>query len=83
MNVITDAQLKKNLVANLKRILARNGVTPYRLAKLIDEPQNSVYRMCRGDNVPNAVILARVSEALDVTIDDLLVAHKCQVRAAG
>jgi transcriptional regulator with XRE-family HTH domain len=83
MNVITDKQLKTNLARNLKQTLESRAITPYRLAKLIEEPQNSVYRICRGDNVPNAVILARIAEALDVTIDELLVGNRNRARAAG
>ena len=81
--VINDQQLKRNLTRNLKRILEAADVTPYRLAKMIDEPQNSVYRFCRGDNVPNAVILARVAEALGVTVDELIRSPKRQTSVAG
>ncbi len=70
--MITDEQLKRNLSRNLKKTLDIQGLTPYRLAKMVDEPQTSVYRIVRGENVPNAVLLARMAEALDVTVDSLL-----------
>lgn len=70
--MITDAELKRSLARNLKRNLKSQGITPYRLAKMVEEPQTSVYRIVRGENVPNAVLLARMAEALGVTIDSLL-----------
>lgn len=70
--VITDTEAKMNLSVNLRRLLKREKLTSYRLAKDIDEPLNTIYRIVRGENVPNAVLLARIAERLNVPIDYLL-----------
>lgn len=70
--MISTEDAKANISANIRRILDTRGMTVYQLAKLTKEPQNSVYRVVRGDNEPGAVLLARIAEALDVSIDRLL-----------
>jgi transcriptional regulator with XRE-family HTH domain len=70
--MLTIDEAKANISANVRRILKARGMTVMNLAKLTKEPQNSVYRVVRGDNEPGAVLLARIAEALDVSVDRLL-----------
>lgn len=69
--MITTDEAKANLSANIRRILRARGMSVYTLAKLAKEPKNTVYRVVRGENEPGAVLVARIAEALDVSIDRL------------
>lgn len=80
--MITTEELKSYLAANLSRILAERGMTVYRLAKLTGEPQNTVYRIVRGENEPGSVLLARMAEALGVSVDSLLATPKKKKNSA-
>ena len=71
MAVISAEDAKANISANIRRILDARGMTPYTLAKMTGKPQNSIYRLVRGENEPGAVMLAQIAEALDVSIDRL------------
>ncbi len=70
--MITEAVAKANISRNLKKILGERVMTPYALAKATGEPQNTVYRIVRGENEPGTVLLARMAEVLECTVDDLL-----------
>lgn len=70
--MLTTENVKANISANLRRILDSRGMSVFALARLTGEPKNSVYRIARGDNEPGAVLLARIAQALDVSIDRLL-----------
>lgn len=70
--MITDSELKANLSSNIRALLDERGISVYRLARMVEEPQNTVYRIVRGENVPNAVLLSRIAEAFSASIDDLL-----------
>lgn len=76
MTVITSEELKSHVSANVSRLLAERGMSVYRLAKLTGEPQNTVYRIVRGENEPGSVLLARIAEALGVAVDVLLATPK-------
>jgi len=70
--MMTTENAKENISANVRRMLAERGMSTYGLAKATGEPQNTVYRIVRGDNEPGAVLLAKIAEALGCTMDDLL-----------
>lgn len=71
--VITDDNLKANISANLHRIMEeRDSMTRYRLAQLTGESEQTIRNVVDGLHVPRTGILARIAEALDVTIDDLI-----------
>lgn len=70
--MLTDDQLKQNVKRNLKRLMSDRGITAYRLAKLVDEPMNSIYRAVRGENVTSVVTLARIASQLKTTVDDII-----------
>jgi len=72
MNVLTDEDAKRNLTANLTRLMVQRQINQADLARLTGEPIMTISRVCRGQNVPRATVLARLAEALDVSIDRLL-----------
>ena len=70
--MLTVDDAKANISANLKRILKDRGMTVYDLVRRTGAPQNSVYRVVRGENEPGATLLAQIAEALDVSIERLM-----------
>lgn len=70
--MITPAEAKAFISANVKRLLAERDWPVIKLAELTGEPQNSIYRVVRGENEPGAVLLARIAEALNTSVDFLL-----------
>lgn len=68
----TDIEARANIAANLNRILADRGWSYTNLAKATGDPLMTISRLCRGQNVPGAGVLARVAEALDVSMDRLV-----------
>ena len=63
---------KKNIHANLVRLLAVRGWSIRDLVFASGEPHNNVYRTVRGESVPSAVTLRNLADALDVNTDTLL-----------
>lgn len=70
--MIDDEQAKENIAANVSRLLDEKKMTRYRLAQLTGENQTNLYHVVHGQNVPRAGALARIAEALGVTIDFLV-----------
>ena len=72
MQVLTDEQTRQNIARNLQRILAARRISQRRLAEMTGEPVMNVSRAVRGENVVNVATIARIAEALDVSIDRLV-----------
>lgn len=70
--VITDEAAKRNISRNIQVLLERRKISILKFSQDIGEPQNTVYRIVRGDNMPGVALLARMAEFLMVTVDDLL-----------
>jgi len=70
--VISDTEAKANLAANLNRMLKQRELRQAELARMIGEHQSLVSRISNGRNMPGGAVLARIAEALDVSIDRLL-----------
>lgn len=70
--MITEAEAKQNVPANLRRILADRVWTPLELARRSQLSQSTVYAAYNGRNIPSAFVLRRIAEALDVSTDRLL-----------
>lgn len=70
--MIDTESAKQNISSNVRRILEERGMSVYRLAIATKEPPNTVYRIVRGENEPGTVVLARIAEALECTVDELL-----------
>lgn len=70
--MIDDATARLRISRNIRHFMNMQGVSQADLVRLTGEPTNSVSRIVRGLNVPNVVMLARLAEALDVSVDQLL-----------
>jgi len=72
MKLLTDEQIKSNIAANARRLLATRKWTQKELSEAADVPQMTVSVIVRGSHMPGVGILSRIAEALDVTIDRLI-----------
>lgn len=70
--MITESDARRNIAANLRRILDERRMKQTDLAKRSGESDMTVSRLLRGQNAPTITILANVAEALDVSIDRLI-----------
>lgn len=70
--MITDEQAKSFLAVNLTRILRNRGLSQNALARMTNESPMRISTICRGTNVPDIACVARIAEALDVSIDALV-----------
>jgi transcriptional regulator with XRE-family HTH domain len=73
MPIATDPQTAKKVISNnIRKCLRSRGWNVRNLVLETNEPHNTVYRVCRGDNEPRVALLANIAEALRVTVDSLL-----------
>lgn len=70
--MITDELTKEYLGTNIGAHLTEIGWTQERLAYEAGETPMTISRIVRKIHVPNAAILARIAEALGVSVDFLL-----------
>ena len=71
--VITDDEARIRIGANITSILHSKGLKQADLARLTEESTAQISRICGGKHLPNAALLCRISEALDVTMNQLMV----------
>ncbi len=79
------SSLAENLAANLRFLRQRRELTQARLSKLAGIPRPTLALMESGAANPTLAVLARLSAALQVSIDELLTAPRsqCQVFRKG
>lgn len=79
------ADLAENLAQNLKYMRQRRELTQSRLSSLAGIPRPTLALIESGTSNPTLAILARLSAALQVSIDELLTAPRsqCQVFKKG
>ena len=70
--MLTDEDAKRNLAANLQRLMENRLINQSQLARLTGEPVMTISRAFRGEHMPRASVLDRIAEAMDVSIDRLL-----------
>lgn len=80
--VITDDELKANISENLNRILDQHGMSRYVLSKKTGESEQTIKNVADGLHVPRSGILARIAEAVGVSVDDLI-KHPKPIRKSG
>lgn len=73
-SVITETEAKSAIAANVRRLLQERGLSQADLCRLTGDNAMRVSYMIRGIKEPSASFLARVAEALQVKVDDLLAA---------
>jgi transcriptional regulator with XRE-family HTH domain len=72
MAAITDAEARRNIAANIRRLLNDYGWSQRELARRSRESAMNVSRIINEVNLPNAALAARIADALGVKVDDLL-----------
>lgn len=72
--MITDEIVKHNIGANVTRLLEARGLSARGLSREINVAPITVSLIARGRHVPGSGILARIAEALDVSMDRLVAA---------
>ena len=70
--VITNDEAKRRIGANVTRIMGERSVSQADLSRITEENEMTISRVVRGKHVPNSALLHRLSEALQVTTDELL-----------
>lgn len=78
--MLTDEQAKRHIAANLTRLLKERGVSQSELARRTKEARMTIWRTASGLHVPSAALLARIAEALETTLDELLEAPQKKSR---
>ncbi len=73
--MVSDLEARKNISANLRRLIKAKGWSQGELARRASESAMNVSRIINGINLPNAAILARLAEALEVSTDYLISSH--------
>jgi transcriptional regulator with XRE-family HTH domain len=68
----TDEQGRRNIAANVARLMMIHGMTQTALAEQTGETQATISRIVRGLNIPSATVLSRIASALDTTMDVLV-----------
>lgn len=73
--MVSDEQAKQNIANNIRRLLAARPSPENQQRWLADATDESAMRISlyvNGRKMPGAGVLARIAEALGVTVDDLL-----------
>jgi transcriptional regulator with XRE-family HTH domain len=74
--MLTDDDVRVNVAANLKRLLAEREISQSQLARLTGDTQANISHICAGRHVAGAAVLARIADALDTSIDFLVAPPK-------
>jgi transcriptional regulator with XRE-family HTH domain len=69
--VIQDEQARQHIAQNLSRILSERGLRQTQLAEMTGDTEMTISRTCRGICTPGVGVVARIAEALDVSMDRL------------
>lgn len=70
--MITEQDARTNISENIQDILVALGWNPRKLVIRSGVPQNTVYRVVRGESIPDVVHLKNIADALGVTVERLL-----------
>lgn len=76
MATVTDDTTKRVLAANIQHRLAASGMSQRALARETGDPLMTINGIVRGMHMPGAGVLTRIAEALDTTVENLLVTPK-------
>lgn len=70
--VLTTNDIRANIAANLRRMLADRQWSVLDLVEKSGVPQNTVYRIVRGENEPSITHMAAICDTLGCSIDRLI-----------
>lgn len=60
----------------LENEIFRNGISKKKLAEMVGVDRRTIYEYCWGSIMPNALTLAKICKALNVSADYLLFGEK-------
>ncbi len=69
--MVSEKQLKKNIALNVQRLMTGSKVTQVQLAEAIGVKQATISNILRQINMPSVMILHRIAEFFDSSIDRL------------
>jgi transcriptional regulator with XRE-family HTH domain len=81
--VLTDEQAKRNVAANLTRLLGEAGVSRRKVAEETGESHTAIADYAKGAKMPGAGPLARLAEFFSVSTDFLLSSPKTSGKRAS
>lgn len=67
-----EKKLKSIIANNIAYFRKRSGLTQGKLAELINYSDKSVSKWERGDGMPDVMVLLKLAEVFDVTVNDLV-----------
>lgn len=70
--MITREIAKRNLAANVRRLLDRDTISMRELARRTGDSVVTISDVCREKTMPAGDVLARIADVFDVSIDRLL-----------
>ena len=70
--MLTNDETRCRIAGNVRRLLEARGYNQADLARATGDNEVRVSGVIRGVQTPRADFLARIAEALDVAVDDLL-----------
>ena len=70
--VVSNDEARENIAANITRLLDARGWNQQDLADATGESKMTISNIVRGNYLTNAGTVARIAEALDVTVDRLI-----------
>ena len=72
----TDDEAKRNIPANLLRLMEERAMSQAQLAAVTGDTTMRISYYVRGERLPGAGALARLAEAFDVTMESLIASPK-------
>jgi len=70
--MLSDHDVTQNTAENLRRLLADRGWSQLELCRRTGEQSGTISRISNGKQLASGAILARIAEALDVSVDRLV-----------
>lgn len=74
--VVSDDEAKVNIASNVKRRMGELGISQAELARATGENEMRISSVVRAVHAPTAGFLARLAEALECSVDDLILGRK-------
>lgn len=70
INELTEEQERKEFAYRLRSLMGRKWITQEQLAETVGLTQAMISRYVRGEAIPSAIVLRKISKALDCSMDD-------------
>ena len=70
--MLTNEEAREVIAHNVGRLMGKRGMSQRQLSVASGESDMAISRVVRGIHCPSAAMLARIADALSVSVDDLL-----------